>query len=361
MEVKTNTGETGTEATLISRSVYPPSFCDWRLALGIMAVTQLSVLLIGLGRFQGLNLQWLTVTSAYAQSLALTCTITICVARPWIKRLSIRDSWFACWIIAVLVTFGVSYACAVIGTVLGLGPGKMQMPAFMAKSLLGVAMVFMAVLRYLFMRSQWQAEMIAQADARVQALQARIQPHFLFNSLNTIASLIAEEPENAERATEDLAELFRGSMRRADTMIRLSEELELGRRFLDMEQRRLGDRLRVEWNVDELPGHAMVLPLILQPLLENAVLHGIAPNEDGGLVKVYGRGEAANLVITITNPRHVEATGTGSGTAGQGMALRNIRNRLELAFNDCASLITSQNGEQFFAVLTLPNDTYPDN
>ena len=353
-------GTTNTEVTRISRSVYPPSFCDWWLALGIIAVTQLSVLLIGLGRFQGISWQWLSVISAYAQSLALACIVVVCISRPWLKRLSIRYAWFACWVIALLTTIAVSYVCAVIGTVLGFGPGKALLPAFMLKSILVVGLVFMALLRYLFIRSQWQAELLAQADARVQALQARIRPHFLFNSLNTIASLISEEPENAERATEDLAELFRGSMRRADTLIRMSEELDLGRRFLDMEQRRLGDRLQVDWNVGELPGQAMVLPLILQPLLENAVVHGIHPSEKGGQIRVYGRGEAENIVITITSPWLGEADESRFSTAGHGMALRNIRKRLELAFGDRASLITSQNEEQFFSVLTLPNDTNTD-
>ncbi|MFT5140394.1 MAG: two-component system sensor histidine kinase AlgZ [Lysobacterales bacterium] len=344
------------ELSNISRSVYPPSFCDWRMALGVMTVTQLSVLLIGLGRPQGITLQWLSVVSLYAQSLALSCTVVVCISRPWLKRLSIRDAWISCWLLAVLTTFGVSYSCAVVGTVLGFGPGEAQLPSFMFTSIVAVAMVFMALLRYLFIRSQWQTEILAQADARVEALQARIRPHFLFNSLNTIASLIVDEPLSAERATEDLAELFRGSMRRADTMIQLSEELSLGRRYLDMEQRRLGDRLEVEWEVDELPAQALVLPLVLQPLLENAVLHGIQPAERGGKIRVYGRGEAENIVIAISNSLPPDQ-GSSLRTSGNGMALINIRSRLELAFEDRASLITNQSEDQFFAVLTIPGES----
>jgi len=348
------------EVSQVSRGVYPPSFCDWRLALGIMALTQLSVLLIGLGRYQGISWQWLSITSTYGQTLALTCTAVVCSANAWLKHLSTRDAWLGCWVIALLTTIAVSYVCAVIGTVLGFGPGQAYLPAFMLKSTLAVALVFMALLKYLNMRSQWQAELVEQADARVQALQARIRPHFLFNSLNTIASLIAEEPGNAERATEDLAELFRGSMRRADTMIRLADELELGRRFLDMEQRRLGERLQLEWEVEELPGAAMVLPLILQPLLENAVIHGVQPREEGGLVRVYGRGESENIVITISNPVAAGVDDIHKNESGHGMALNNIRKRLQLAFGDRASLLTNQDKEQFFSVLTMPNDTHAD-
>lgn len=342
------------EVQRASRSVYPPSFCSWRLALGIMALTQVSVFLIGLGRFQGISWQWLSVTSAYSQSLALACTVVVCSSQSWLKRLSIRDAWIACWTIAVVTTIGISYSFGVIGTVLGFGPGEVNLADFMLKSTLAVGLVCLALLRYLYMRAQWQAELIAQADARVQALQARIRPHFLFNSLNTIASLIEDEPENAERATEDLAELFRGSMRRTDAMIPLVEELSLGRRFLDMEQRRLGDRLQTEWDVQALPEDALVMPLLLQPLLENAILHGVQPREEGGLVKVYGRAEPDSIVIMISNPVPASADDAQLGRESHGMALSNIRRRLALTFGDRASLVTSQSDEQFFSVLTLP-------
>ena len=117
-----------------------------------------------------------------------------------------------------------------------------------------------------------------------------------------------------------------------------------------MEERRLGDRLRVEWRVNELPDGASILPLTLQPLLENAVAHGIQPRADGGELKVYGRAEKDNIVITISNPLGPDE----SDSRGHGMALANIRERMELAFGPAASLITHQNEEQFFAVLSLP-------
>lgn len=351
-------GQTG--VSHVSRGVYPPTFCSWRLALGIMAMTQIAVLLIGLGRYQGFSWQWLTVTSSYAQCLALACLLIICISRAWLIRLSMRDAWLGCWIIAVLTTIAISYGAGVVGTVLGFGPGKAALPAFMMKSTLAAALVFIALLRYLFIRAQWQAELQAQADARVQALQARIRPHFLFNSLNTIASLIADDPAGAERATEDLAELFRGSMRRSDSLIRLADELSLGRRFLAMEQRRLGDRLEIDWEVSQLPHDAMVLPLVLQPLLENAVIHGIQSLEPGGTVKVYGRGTPGSIVITVSNPLPPAGYTTPAGH-GHGMALNNVRSRLELAFGDRASLVTSQDEGQYYSVLTLPDDSSADN
>lgn len=339
---KQNKGVTG--------GVYPPSFCRWRMLLVVMAVTQLSVLLMGVGGLRDFSLLWLGVTTLYAQLLAIVTALGVCISRAWLGRLTARGAWLGSWMTAVLVALAVSYFAGVVGTVLGAGPGRHNFAVFIWQSVLSVALVGAALLRYLFIRAQWRAQVLAQSEARVQALQARIRPHFLFNSLNTIASLIPEEPLSAERATEDLADLFRGSMRRADSLISLSEELDLARRYLDMEQRRLGERLKVTWQVSDLPEGASVLPLTLQPLLENAVTHGIQPRADGGEIKVYGRAEKDNIVITISNP-----LGSGSrGGSGHGMALANIRERLELAFGPNASLITHQDEQKYFAILSLP-------
>ena len=279
--------------------VYPPSFCRWKLLLVVMAVTQISVLLMGVGTLREFSLLWLGVVSLYAQALALVTALGVCITRAWLGRLSARGAWLGSWFVAVVVALAFSYAAGIIGTVLGTGPGRQDFVIFVWQSVLAVALVGLALLRYLFIRAQWRAQVLAQSEARVQALQARIRPHFLFNSLNTIASLIPEEPISAERAIEDLADLFRGSMRRADSLISLSEELDLARRYLQMEQRRLGDRLRVEWRLSDLPAGASVLPLTLQPLLENAVAHGIQPRTDGGVVKVLKKITLSSRFLTL--------------------------------------------------------------
>ena len=339
------------------RSVYPPSFCSWKMLLTVVLVTQISVMLIGAGTLRDFSLVWLGVVSLYAQALALIIALGLCVTRVWLARLSARTAWLGSWFVAIILALALSYFAGVVGTVLGFGPGREDFDLFQLQSVLAVTLVSVALLRYLFMRAQWRTQLLAQSEARVQALQARIRPHFLFNSLNTIASLIPDDPAGAERATEDLADIFRGSMRRADSLISLSEELELAWKYLQMEQRRLGDRLRVEWQVSELPEGASVLPLTLQPLLENAVAHGIQPRVEGGELRIYGRGEKDNVVITIANPvgpnEHI--------SEGHGMALENISERLALAFGSSSSLITHQNEKQFFAVLSFPYVENTDN
>ncbi len=327
------------------------------MLLAVAGVTQIAVLLMGVGKLAESGLLWMGVISLYAQSLALITVAGVCVSRAWLGRLTARGAWLGSWVVAVLVALAFSYTAGIVGTVLQLGPGREGFAMFVLQSVLAVALVSVALFRYLYIRALWRAQLLAESEARVQALQARIRPHFLFNSLNTIASLIPDDPGSAERATEDLADLFRGSMQRADSLISLAEELNLAEKYLQMEQRRLGDRLRVNWRVDELPDGAFVLPITLQPLLENAVAHGIQPRVDGGEIRVYGRSEKENIVITICNP-----LGPAEHIApGNGMAIINIRERLQLAFGPGASLITHQDDEQFFAVLSLPYAENTDN
>jgi len=335
---------------LPQRSVYPPSFCQWRLLLAVIAVTQISVFLLAIGHLPGLGLGWIGIVSMYAQALALITTMGICACGEWLNRISSRGAWVGSWLVAIVVATAFSYGVGIVGTVLGVGPGQAQFRLFVLQSVLAVALVTVALLRYLFIHAQWNSQLVAQSEARVQALQARIGPHFLFNSLNTIASLIPDDPEAAERSTEDLADLFRGSMHRADRMISLSDELALAEKYLQMEKRRLGDRIRINWEVSDLPDRASILPLTLQPLLENAVAHGIQSLPEGGEIRVFGRCENEMVVISITNPLGQEP----ANTRGHGMALGNIRERLSLAFGSTASLITHKSDDQFFAVLSMP-------
>ena len=330
--------------------VYPPSFCSWRLLVVVMVITELAVVLIGMGDSGFPGWSWLGVATVYAQWLALFCAAGLCVTSGWTSRLTARGAWVGCWLIAMALVGVFSYAAFLAAPVVGIVPRDSIAGEFVVKSMFVVGLVSLALFRYLLIRTRWRAELMAQAEARVQALQARIRPHFLFNSLNTIASLIPSDPKNAEAATLDLADIFRGSMRRADQTISLAEELQLARQYLDMEQRRLGERLEVNWRVEELPARAAVLPLILQPLLENAVGHGIQSSQKGGTIVVYGRGEGDQVVVTIAN----SVAQGGSNVKGHGMALENIRERLRLAFGSRASLVTYDSEEMFYAVLSLP-------
>jgi len=190
----------------------------------------------------------------------------------------------------------------------------------------------------------------ALAEARLQALQARIRPHFLFNSLNAVLALIRRDPKRAERALEDLADLFRTLMADARQFVRLADEIALLERYADIEQLRLGERLRISWELDAAPSDALLPPMVLQPLLENAVYHGVEPGTGAGdvLVRIERRGDRVHA--SIENP-HLEA---GGQRAGNRMALDNIRERLALFFDAEARLETHIGNGRYLVHIEIP-------
>jgi two-component system, LytTR family, sensor histidine kinase AlgZ len=190
----------------------------------------------------------------------------------------------------------------------------------------------------------------ALAEARLQALQARIRPHFLFNSLNAVLALIRRDPKRAERALEDLADLFRTLMADARQFVRLADEISLLERYAEIEQLRLGDRLRISWELDAAPSDALLPPMVLQPLLENAVYHGVEPGTGAGdvVVRIERRGD--RVYALIENP-YLEA---GGQRAGNRMALENIRERLALFFDAEARLETGIANGRYRVDIEIP-------
>ncbi len=187
----------------------------------------------------------------------------------------------------------------------------------------------------------------ALVEARLMALTARIRPHFLFNSLNAVLGVIRSEPRRAEEALEELSDLFRVLMRENRELVPLSEEIALARQYLSLERLRLGERLQVKWDIESCPPDALMPPLILQPLLENAVYHGIEPAVEPGEISIgFARRDNA-LVIEMTNP--FEPGANISSHAGNQMALANIRERLML-FYDLEARLESESGNGRYLV-----------
>lgn len=181
--------------------------------------------------------------------------------------------------------------------------------------------------------------------ARLQALQARIRPHFLFNCINTVLSIVRTDPKRAETALEDMSDLFRMAMAQDQELVPLKREIELARHYLALEQLRLGERLRVNWHTEDLPGDALAPPLILQPLLENAVYHGIEPLADGGAIDIRLGLQGGQMRLEVHNPR----TEPGVRHHGNKLALDNIRERLDLLF-DIEAQYTVDSGPGFYRV-----------
>jgi two-component system sensor histidine kinase AlgZ len=190
----------------------------------------------------------------------------------------------------------------------------------------------------------------ALAEARLQALQARIRPHFLYNTLNAVLSLIRKDPKRAEVALEDLAELYRMVMADAKNLTTLAQELDLTRQYLNLEQLRLGARLVVQWKTEEAPRDALVPPLLLQPLVENAVYHGVEPGTGPGTIEIAIRRERDRVHLKLTNPYHPEH----QHRQGNRMALANIRERLALHFDVEAKLESGVQGENYEIAIVIP-------
>jgi two-component system, LytTR family, sensor histidine kinase AlgZ len=189
----------------------------------------------------------------------------------------------------------------------------------------------------------------AEADARVAELQARIRPHFLFNTLNTAIALVRTDPERAEGVLEDLAELFRVALEQDGATVTLASEIELARRYLAIEQLRFADRLRLHWQIDPAAGAARLPPLVLQPLVENAIRHGVEPSRQPSDVTVRASVRGGRAEVHIDNPMP-----EAPSAPGHGMALANVRARLRLLYDLDGRLDTTVRNGRFHVRLRVP-------
>jgi len=224
---------------------------------------------------------------------------------------------------------------------------------FVFRTFSTAAIVIALAMRYLYISSEWRRSVVVEAQSRISALQALIRPHFLFNTMNTIASLTRTDPRQAEEAVEDLSDLMRANLSAAENRTSLKQELEIAAIYQRIEKLRLGDRLRVRWDVAELPMRALIPSFTIQPLLENAIYHGIELLPDGGEVLVTGKREGDYLSIRMSNPVAPDAE---RETDGNKMAMSNIRQRFELAYGNRASVKVDSQEDSFAVLLRFPVD-----
>ncbi len=345
--VRKNAPETAQDALFL------PSFCDIRLVFAVVVIAELMAFVLVLANGRANPWTDLGLVSLFVQWIALTSAAALCLARPLLLKISNTGVVLGSYLLLLLVTVSISELAWRVGG-LAHDPGGAGHVEFLFRNTAISAIVSGLVLRYLFVQHQWRRQVQAEAEARVQALQARIRPHFLFNSMNSIASLTGSDPQRAELAVQDLSDLFRVTLRDATERIPLDEEIEIARRYLRMEALRLGDRLRVEWDIERLPRKRLVPSLILQPLLENAVYHGVEALPQGGQIHIHGAAEGRRIVISIRNPR---ATGRlASQREGNHMALENIRLRLQLAFGEQAGVALRELDDAFETTLYFPRE-----
>ena len=338
---------------------YLPDFCAARSVLAVVLIAELVAVLLTLARY-GISAQFwtdLAHTSLFLLWAALGTAAALCVARGLLSRLDVlRGSLLALLLmlgVTVIVTEGAWWLAASASRLLGVDTDALgaDHAAFLLRNLAVGVIAGGLALRYFYVSQQWRRNVEAEAQSRVRALQARIRPHFLFNSMNTIASLTRTNPQAAEQAIADLADLFRASLREHRERIPLGSEIEIARAYERIERLRLGDRLRVDWQLDSLPMDAPVPALILQPLLENAVYHGIEPLSEGGTIRVTGRRDGSMAVLTIDNPTEPKLVGR---RPGHQIGLDNVRQRLELMFRGEADLEVIEAPERFIVTIRFP-------
>ncbi len=340
--------------------LYLPDFCAPATVLGVILIVELVAIALTLARqpdwtyFFG----YLGRTSMLLLWIGLSISAVLCVLKGWISRFPLLKASAVAFVVVIAVIILISETVYWIGYFSGLtdlGDTDALFPSnhwfFLSRNVAVGALVTAAVLRYFYVSSQWQRNVKSEAQTRIHALQARIRPHFLFNSMNTIAALTRSNPKAAEAAVEDLADLFRASLSDSKELIRIDQELEISRVYQRMEQQRLGKRLSVNWQVDDLPGSARIPSLTLQPLLENAINHGIEPLPEPGMVEIEGRRKGDMIYISVRNPLPINQY---KSEPGNQIAMNNIRDRLELAFGPRAGLSLAVDQTHYEVSIAFP-------
>jgi len=326
-----------------------PDFCRLPAVAALFAVGALAVTLMWLAPDHAHGWRGYSVSMLFVSWLAVLMALALCYARPWLQRLGGWMPYAGVWLLMVLVVAVGSAVARWTDAALQLRLVRTTPIGFVRDNMLIAALLGAAMLRYFYVLAQWQARLAAVTHAQVDALQARIRPHFLFNSMNTVAALVRVDPDAAERTIEDLCELFRAALGQSGGQGTLGEELALIDRYLAIEQLRLGERLRVRRELDGLPADYPLPRLLLQPLVENAVRHGVQPLREGGEVLLRGVVEARALLFEIGNPLP-----TTPGAPGHGHGLTNVRQRVAYRYGARAAVEAGVQGDRFVVRLRLP-------
>jgi two-component system sensor histidine kinase AlgZ len=346
--------DSATPASNNSRSEHQllPDFCSPPVIFALLIVAALTVTVMWLAPNNSHGWRGYSVGMLFADWLALVIGVALCKLRPLLQRLPGHAPYAGVWLVMVLIVAAGSGLVHWMDDAMQMDLLSDSAGDFVRNSTLIAALLGGALLRYFYVLTQWQMRLAAASRAQVAALQARIRPHFLFNSMNTVAALVRVDPAAAERTVEDLSELFRAALGEHSSQDgTLGEELTLVERYLAIEQLRLGDRLRVRRELDELPASFPLPRLLLQPLVENAVRHGVQPLREGGEVVLRGWRERDGVVIEIDNPR------TGDpAPGGHGHGLDNVRQRVAYRYGPRSQVLAGPMGDRFVVRLQLPEN-----
>lgn len=336
-----------------------PGLCTPNAILRVMVGAEVLAVVLALTSSSptyGASLLRLGLTSLFVQWVVLSSTLAVCLLSDKIRSLDVMRFTIAISAVVTLFTVGASILAIMADSYQKVGVIHYWDTPFILRNAFIAVVLILMVLHYFYVHSERAEFLRADTGAKYDALQSRMRPHFLFNSLNTIAQLIHVDKNKAEDALLDLADIFRSTL---DTRNRISlgEELDVTLRYLRMEALRLGKRrLNIVWDMDreKLPFNIEVPPLLLQPLVENAVYHGIQPCKDGGTLGISLYDAGKTLDVVVTNP--VPPEGTTSHSKGNHIAQENLKNRLRLAYGDRANLKITKTDHQYRVSFSIPKE-----
>ena len=321
-----------------------PDLCQARSVLWVILFSEALVIVLTLLSSGALDFSWeqFGLLSLYVQWVVLVCAAGLCRLRLHLPPMNINLVSAACLAVILLTNLVLSlFSQWTLNNLFFENLGW----DWLLRNQLITAILSTLLLHYFYVQMQSRLRARSELQSRVQALHSRIRPHFLFNSMNIIASLIHVDPDKAEQAVEDLSELFRASLKEAGSEVSLKQELELCKKYVNIEQLRLGDRLQVTWDIQAADKTRIPL-LTLQPLIENAIYHGIAPSPHGGTVAITLKNNNERIFLQVSNPVTL-AQNTSRKEQGNQMALENIRHRLHALYGENVMMATEQNEHQF--------------
>ncbi|WP_257293351.1 sensor histidine kinase [Endozoicomonas sp. YOMI1] len=304
----------------------------------LVLISELFVLVQVLALPGDIDFSWtrLAMLSLFVQWIVLSSSAFLYLARPFLKKLPTWQSVTISLLGVQIITLLLTLLSQVLLSPIHFAPDWQQVN----RNLLAALIISAMLLRYFYIQYEVNLQQHVIHNARLDSLQATMRPHFLFNSMNIIASLIQVNPEKAEQAVEDLSDLFRASLnnpgQNKSAVVPIQQEIQISESYLRIEQQRLGDRLEVKWLVGELPQRLSIPPFTLQPLVENAVYHGIQPLEAGGCITISINIDQQTVQISVENPMPYTETISN----GNQIALNNIRSRLAMLYGNKASLTT---------------------
>ncbi|MBT8087446.1 MAG: histidine kinase [Gammaproteobacteria bacterium] len=342
------------ESNRQAAQAFLPDFCAAGTVLIIVLVAELVAIVLTLASHggDGQFLIALSKTSMFVLWLALLGAALLCQLRDWLERAGKTRAFVLGYVILNALCLLLAELAWQLMRVLGQSAIFEDPHGTFILRTVAISLIVIALgMRYLYVSSEWRRSVVLEAQARISALQALIRPHFLFNSMNTIASLTRSNPLKAEEAVEDLSDLLRITLQSPDDMSSLQQELEIAKTYERIEKLRLDDRLDVRWELDDLPMDARLPTFTIQPLLENAIYHGVELLPDGGEIVVTGRQDGDMFELRLTNPTAGDRTREDDGNK---MALSNIKERFELAFEGKGFVDLAERNGLFTVTLRFP-------